>query len=298
MELLERLDITRWDAAVAPEIATFAADALENGKLLYALQLPFELSQDERRFLTADCLDEKSKNISLRPGERLLTGTRSKGAEHEALLGMLQRYSARVHDLLNALLPRYAQQMQPGFTSFRPAEIAGRSTSWQSDDSKLHIDAFPSRPMRGVQVLRAFTNVNPEIPRVWGLGEEFEKVAARFLPQIRRPLPAEALALQLLGRVKGQRTEYDHFMLGIHDCMKADQEYQSQVSQTRVIFPPGATWFCFTDRVSHAAMSGQFVLEQTMYVSIHAMKNPQRAPLRVLEKLAGRKLAPSGPSRG
>jgi hypothetical protein len=90
--------------------------------------------------------------------------------------------------------------------------------------------------------------------------------------------------------VKGRRTEYDHIMLGIHDAMKADTEYQSQVPQTQLAFPPGVTWACFTDRVSHAAMSGQFALEQTFYLPVDAMNDPASTPLRVLERLAGRVL--------
>ncbi len=77
-------------------------------------------------------------------------------------------------------------------------------------------------------------------------------------------------------------------MLGIHDAMKADMEYQSKVPQTQLVFEPGATWVCFTDRVSHAAMSGQFALEQTFYVPVDAMNDPSSTPLRVLERLAGR----------
>jgi hypothetical protein len=56
-------------------------------------------------------------------------------------------------------------------------------------------------------------------------------------------------------------------------------------------FPPGATWVCFTDWVSHAAISGQYALEQTFYVPVGAMKRPRLSPLRVLERLTKRVLA-------
>ena len=79
-------------------------------------------------------------------------------------------------------------------------------------------------------------------------------------------------------------------MLGIHDHMKADQSYQSQVPQTQLAIPPRTTWACYTDSVSHAAMSGQFAFEQTFYLPVNAMKDPQRSPLRVLERLVGRQL--------
>ena len=165
-----------------------------------------------------------------------------------------------------------------------------RGASWRQDDTRLHVDAFPSRPMQGLRILRVFTNVNPRMPRIWRVGEPFPQAAAKFVPQIRRPLPGSSWLLQALRIVKARRTEYDHFMLGIHDRMKADEAYQRGVSQTQVSLPPGATWACFTDSVSHAAMSGQFAFEQTFYLPVLAMKDPERSPLRVLERLAGRGL--------
>lgn len=291
MEILEPLDITCWQGPFSPETVAKAADALENGKLLYAPRLPFELSVAERRFLSPDCLDGKSKNVSFRPGSGVLRGTRCQGPERDELLGMLQRYCGRTSELLKALCPGYGDHLRPGFTSFRPAEIAGRTTSWRHDDTRLHVDAFPSRPMQGLRILRVFTNVHPQTPRVWRVGETFEQAAARFLPGIRPPLPGTSWLLHRLRIIKGRRTEYDHFMLGIHDRMKADQGYQSRVPQTQLSILPGTTWACFTDAVSHAAMSGQFALEQTFYLPVSAMKYPQRSPLRVLERLTGRTLA-------
>jgi hypothetical protein len=290
MEILEPLDITSWQGPFSSEIVAKAADALETGKLLYASQLPFELSEGERHFLSPDCLDGKSKNVSFRPGSGVLKGTRCQGSERDELLGMLQRYYNRASDFLKALCPAYSDHLRPGFTSFRPAEIAGRTTSWRHDDTRLHVDAFPSRPMQGLRILRVFTNVNPRMPRVWRVGEKFEQAAANFLPEIKPPRPAAASLLYWLRITKGRRTGYDHYMRGIHDRMKADQSYQSQVSQTQLAIPPGTTWACFTDSVSHAAMSGQFAFEQTFYLPVSAMKDPERSPLRVLERLTGRTL--------
>jgi hypothetical protein len=123
------------------------------------------------------------------------------------------------------------------------------------------------------------------------VGEQFEQIAARFLPGIRPPFPGSLWLLHRLRIVKGRRTEYDHFMLGIHDRMKADQAYQSQAVRAQLTIPPGATWACFTDSVPHAAMSGQFAFEQTFELPVSAMSHPERSPLRVMERLAGRTLA-------
>jgi len=290
MEILEPLDIASWQGPFSPAVVAKAADALETGKLLYAPRLPFELSDAERRFLSPDCLDGESKNVSFRPGSGALKGTHCQGAERDELLGMLRKYFDRAFDLIRALCPGYSASLLPGFTSFRPAEIAGRNTSWRHDDTRLHVDAFPSRPMQGQRILRVFTNVNPRMPRVWRVGESFDQAAARFLPAIKPPRPASSALLYWLHIVKGRRTAYDHFMLGIHDRMKADESYQSQVPQVQLAIPPGTSWACYTDSVSHAAMSGQFAFEQTFYLPVSAMKDPERSPLRVLERLVGRAL--------
>ena len=79
-------------------------------------------------------------------------------------------------------------------------------------------------------------------------------------------------------------------MLQLHDRMKADADYQAAAPQMRVDFPAGSTWVAFTDQVSHAAMAGQYQLEQTFLVPLAAMLDEQRSPLRILERLMGRPL--------
>ena len=80
-------------------------------------------------------------------------------------------------------------------------------------------------------------------------------------------------------------------MLKLHDCMKADQHYQQTAPQTAFDFPAGSTWMVFTDQVSHAAMAGQYQLEQTFLLPVNAMIDETRSLLRVLERIKGRRLA-------
>ena len=136
-----------------------------------------------------------------------------------------------------------------------------------------------------------FSNVNPDArPRTWRLGEDFESVARRFAGLIRLPLPGSALCLRLLRVTKSRRSPFDALMLQLHDRMKADADYQTATPQLRVDFPAGSTWVAFTDQVSHAAMAGQYQLEQTFLVPLAAMLDEQRSPLRILERLMGRSL--------
>jgi hypothetical protein len=287
MEILEQIDIEEWTGPFADQVTAKSAEALESGKVLFAPSLHFELAESERRFLSPAYLDGKSKNISYRPATEALGGTKSTGAERDELLAMLRRYHEQSFALLKSLCPDYRDRVKPGFTSFRPAEIAGRTSSWRKDDTRLHVDAFPSRPLQGLRILRIFSNVHPTAPRMWRVGEPFERIANTFLPKVPPPSPLSAWLLQRLHITKGRRTPYDHFMLGIHDGMKADERYQSDSEQSSLPIPAGATWACFTDSVSHAAMSGQFAFEQTFYLPVDAMRDPARSPLKVLARLTG-----------
>ena len=72
--------------------------------------------------------------------------------------------------------------------------------------------------------------------------------------------------------------------------MKADIQYQAGANQTTYDFPAGSTWMTFTDQVSHAATSGQYLLEQTFYLPVASMMDKSKSPLQVLERLTGQKL--------
>jgi hypothetical protein len=285
METLEQIDSATWETA--PD----SASALESGKIVFLPYLRFELSERERRFLSPSYLRDHSKNISYRPLSGELHNEQGSPAERTELLSMLRRYNSQALSLAHALCPQYRSRLTAGFASFRPAQIGARALSWRKDDTRLHIDAFPSRPSQGRRILRIFSNVNPSAPRTWRAGEPFETVAVRFVPRITQPLPGSSWLLHRLRITKDLRTPYDHMMLGIHDRMKADETYQRDSPQISFAIPPGATWCCYTDLVSHAAMSGQFALEQTFYLPVETMHDPARSPLRVLERMTGRRLA-------
>jgi hypothetical protein len=203
---------------------------------------------------------------------------------------MVARFAESAASLIATLFPRYAPYVTRARTSFRPQPAVGRDVSWRKDDSRLHIDAFPSRPNRGERILRVFSNVNPTEPRVWRVGEPFEKMAKTLLPRIRPALPGTASVLAALHVTKGKRSGYDHLMLNLHDRAKEDAGYQRECEQREVRFAPGTTWLCFSDQVMHAAVSGQYMLEQTIHLPVSALYDPQRAPLAILERLTGRAL--------
>ncbi len=165
----------------------------------------------------------------------------------------------------------------------------------------LHVDAFPSRPTRGGRILRVFTNLNPTKPRIWQTTEDFETLARRYAEDaglsriaadswVSRTVQdwGEKLGFRGMGR-----TPYDMFMLGFHDYLKENTAFQKNCPKVRLEFPPLSTWLVFTDGVAHAAMSGQYALEQTFLIPPKALVAPEQAPYRILENLVGQPLVSS-----
>lgn len=291
-EVLERLPVTAWHGPFDPAIQARAVEALEGGKVLVMPALPFAIAQGETRLLDPATLGEHGKNVSLDPQTRRLSNTAVPVADAALLAGMMQRFADAARALLIDLLPRYAAQLERARTSFRPAEIERRVYSPRRDDRRLHVDAFPTRPLAGRRILRVFCNVAPDgAAREWLVGEPFVDYAHTLLPRVKRPVPGSAWLLERLGLTKGRRGQYDHIMLGMHDAAKFDAGYQAHAPRAAVSFPPGTTWICFTDQVVHAALAGHCALEQTFHLPIAAMLHPERSPLRVLEDMADRRLA-------
>jgi hypothetical protein len=282
----------QWDAEFSSLNQRDALNGLENGQVLHFPDLPFALNTDEHFFLSPNHVDPRTKNIGYDASSHRLWGTQQlSDQQHQELKSMMARFSRYAHQLVQRLLPHYNSNLIMGRTSFRPAQVSNRKSSYRKDDKRLHVDAFPSAPNQGKRILRVFSNINPHgEDRVWRLGEPFEAVANKFVPQINKPIPGAASALRLLRITKSHRTPYDHYMLRMHDMMKADEKYQKQAEQQEVRFAPNQTWIVQTDHVSHAAMSGQYLLEQTFYLPVHAMQDQNKSPLRVLEKILGQEL--------
>lgn len=292
MEMLETVQLESWEGPFSEKLRNSAVSALESGKVLFFPGLPFHLRPEERRFLSPDCTDGRSKNISFDPRTGRTRGCRVQGLELLTLSGMLQRYAEQSRALIAHLLPGYAAALEQARTSFRPVEAEGRLSTPRKDDRRLHVDAFPSRPMQGKRILRVFSNVNPDgLARVWELGEPFEDFVERFLPQVKPPLPGAACVQSWLGITQGRRSRYDHVMLQLHDLAKLDDAYQADAPRARIEFPAGSTWIVYTDRALHAALSGQYAFEQTFHLAPEHMETPERSPLRILETRCGRRLA-------
>lgn len=291
-DVLETLAVTTWDGPLDDTDEKRAVDALEAGRVLFFPSLAFDVEEDEKRFLTPEVLAVGSKNVSFDPASRTCQGSALQGTERDRLGAMLERFGRAAEGLVQRLAPGYAQGLIRARTSFRPAEIGTRVSSVRKNDRLLHVDAFPTRPTRGTRILRVFSNVAPDgAKREWKVGEPFPAFAEKFFSRVRMQGPGSAWLLEHLHLTHGRRTPYDSLMLALHDAVKKDQAYQSSAPHAELAFAPGTSWIVYTDQVLHAALSGRFALEQTFHLPIAAMARPERAPISILERIAGRRLA-------
>jgi hypothetical protein len=277
---------------------------LETGDILYFPTTPFALSAEERAFLLAQKQSSAAyhKNISYRPASDRLKGVDQNDPEQRARMHQIMRaYCQRAIGFMAAFLPRYAAHWRIDFASFRPIEEEGRAVALRARNDLIHIDSFPSRPSHGDRLLRVFTNIHPHRARIWVTSDNFEQLAQRYAHQAGLPSPPTVLrqvrqqALRLLsatGLPVVDRPEYDRFMLRFHHFLKENAAFQRDCPKDRWEFPSGSTWICFTDTTSHACLSGQYALEQTFLVSRHSLAWPEKAPIAIMERMAGFPLVP------
>jgi hypothetical protein len=286
--LIESLPLTAWHGPYDADVKARAVAALESGAVLFFPQLAFTLADNEGEFLDARVADGKAKNISLDHTTGKMQASSLTSEKAARLATMIERFGAGAASLVNDLLPY--RDVERARTSYRPVQVAGRSYSKISDDRLLHVDAFPSRPMRGRRILRFFANIAPSSSRQWHVGEPFEQFARDFLPRVGPHIPGKSWLYEKLGVTRGRRSLYDEMMLSLHDTAKLDADFQRSCPHEAVTFAPGSSWLVFTDQVLHAALGGEFALEQTFHLDIDQMAEPARAPIKVLERLSGRSL--------
>ncbi len=275
---------------------------LECGDILFFPTEASGLSESEKDFLRGIHLrgGKLHKNVAYKPAQDRVSGFEASSAELVSKLRSVMRaYSNWAVEFTGRVLPGYKPGWKLDYASFRPEEEEGRDLPWKKRNDLLHVDAFPSRPTHGDLILRVFTNINPQKPRLWRTSDPFQQLAPRYandaglthlargagsrLEQARRGITR---GLKYLGVPLVDRSPYDRFMLGFHDYMKANSDYQQNCAKYNFELPPGSTWMVFTDIVPHAVLSGQFALEQTFIISRSSLSDPALAPASILERLS------------
>jgi hypothetical protein len=272
---------------------------LESGDILFFPTTPTPLDPADQEFLLGQKQSEAAifKNVSYRPGQDLLRGVATEDAAARQRVHQIMRgYSQAAVDFMARFLPGYARDWKVDFASFRPIEEQGRKIKLRARNDLLHFDNFPSRPSHGDRLLRIFTNINPTRPRVWVTSGNFEELAWAYGGKVGLPhrpthmsrLRSHALrALSGVGLPVVDRPPYDQFMLRFHHYLKQDAAFQRDCPKDRWEFPPNSAWMCFTDAVSHACLSGQYMMEQTFIVRRGSLARPDVAPISILERMAG-----------
>jgi hypothetical protein len=289
--------------AEAAARARQCCEQLEDGRLLCFDRLPYLLFKDDQEFLLSQRQSDSRlhKNISYRPSRDVLGGAAGGLREKARLHEIMRKYSEDVTRFLKELLAPYAREMVLDYASFRPEEEEGRDLPTHKRNDLLHCDSFPTRPMNGHRILRCFTNINPTAPRIWNTTDGFSVLAekyamaaglARFAAKGSAPShPLVRSVKKALGLKAVNASAYDRFMLRFHDYLKDNSDFQQNCPKVRLEFPSGSTWICFSDSVPHAVMSGQYALEQTVIIPLTSLVTPDKAPIRVLERLAGAPLS-------
>jgi hypothetical protein len=291
--------------AGSPQLRAWCA-GLEAGTVLYFPVTPVPIAAADIEFLLGQHQtgSRLHKNISYKPDIDVLGGTDKADtpvAVTRQLHDVMRRYSADVANFLTDFLAPYEGQWRRDYASFRPIEEKGRDLPLRRRNDLLHVDAFPTRPTKGWRILRFFHNIHPNRTRDWSVGQPFPAIMGSFVPgKLAMPQPSGGLfhaVKQLataagLGRLVPQwkRTPYDDFMMQMHNIMKEDGDFQRDCVKEFVQFAPGSSWMVYTETVPHAALAGQYALEQTLLVDPQAMVTPESAPVAILEKMAGARL--------
>ena len=270
-----------WTGPYDAGLKARAVSALERGAVLFSPTCPF-CSPNRKTVSGCAVSDGQAKNISLDHTTGKMQASSLSGEKARDLAAMIERFGSQAATLVQVLPYRNVERAR---TSFRPVEVKGRHYSKISDDRLLHIDAFPSRPMRGRRILRFFANVAPDTPRRWQVGQPFEDFARVFLPRVGPHMPGKSWLYEKLGVTRGRRSQYDELMLSLHDASKLDQEFPEEQSApaNRI---SSRLLLAGLHRSGVACRLGRGIRLGADLPSRYRRdgREPQRAPVRVLEQ--------------
>jgi hypothetical protein len=282
------------------------ARELERGNILFFSKSPFPFPESDKMFLLSQRqgASKTRKNIAYKPDQDKITNHDAKDPNQAAQMKqVLRSYSRRVTEFLTTLLTPYATSWKLDYASFRPFQELGRQLRLKARNDLLHVDAFPTRPLHGARILRFFTNINPVESRKWITSKPFGDLALDFGGEKGVPFPP-SVGYSLKDRLERKmkeflrragvkiplRSPYDVFMLKMHNFLKENESFQKNCPKDQWDFPPGSCWAVFTDLVSHAALSGQYALEQTLIIPRKALLFPELSPVSILERLSNRNM--------
>ena len=235
----------------------YAAD-LEAGNILFFSEIPFEISNEERKALTQGSFDFQMQESS----------------------------SKKLDEFLSSLLSPYAGEWKEG-------EVQ----EFCRQNSALTIDACSSRPLHGGRVLRFFMNTSFSESQKWMTSLSFQELLLQFggkevpFPEppsysmFHRFVRKTRKAASELGIKLSLRSPYDSFMLNLKSFMRTNQDFQKETRKDFWEFPPLSCWAFFTDQVSYGTLTCSQVLEKSYIIPQRVLLFPEKSPLGVLERV-------------
>ncbi|MBI3858141.1 MAG: Kdo hydroxylase family protein [Planctomycetes bacterium] len=282
------------------------SDALEAGRIVCFPESPLELpSPEDLEFLRQEMPKHlSSKNISFHPEVDKIIGIKGSREIVERAQRILKEHNGRVQDFLKKSMPSLVRNWMVGTASFRPLQEKGRDLPTHASNEIVHVDAGAYGATHGDGIIRFFVNVNPVEDRVWVTKGAFPDLyrrygaEARVLPQ--NGANGSAMDEGMLDRLRTSLSSglsalvpsakfldsspYDRAMRRFHNYMKDTPAFQStSEGHQEFRFKPFWAWMVFTDRVSHACISGQHAFADTFVVRLGSCRLPEMAPINILK---------------
>jgi len=279
------------------------SDELENGRIVCFPDCPIDLpSPDDLEFMRQEMPKHlASKNISFHPEAGKIIGIKGDRAVVERTERILKEHNRRVQAFLTRMMPTLTRGWQVGTASFRPLQEKGRDLPAHASNELVHVDAGAYGATHGDGIIRFFVNVNPSEDRVWVTKGSFSDLYKRYgdvagvaprngadmaegaLDKLRTGLTHGLAAVVPAARLLDS-SPYDRAMRRFHNFMKDTPSFQSETEGHREFrFKPFQAWMVFTDRVSHACLSGQHAFVDTFVVRLGSCRLPQMAPINILK---------------
>jgi hypothetical protein len=282
------------------------SDALESGKIVCFPECPIDLPvPEDLEFLRQEMPRHlNSKNISFHPEADKIIGIKGSRDVIERTQRILKEHNSRVQAFLSRVMPALARNWMVGTASFRPLQEKGRDLPAHASNERVHVDAGAYGATHGDGIIRFFVNVNPSEDRVWVTKGAFPDLYRRYgseagvVPE--NGANGHAMEEGMLDRLRTSvsnglstvvpsakfldSSPYDRAMRRFHNFMKDTPAFQSTPEGHREFrFKPFWAWMVFTDRVSHACISGQHAFADTFVVRLGSCRLPGMAPINILK---------------
>ena len=282
------------------------SDALEGGKIVCFPECPVDLpSAEDLEFLRQEMPKHlSSKNISFHPEADKIIGIRGSKEVVDRAQRILKEQNARHQAFLKKAIPTLAKNWKVGTASFRPLQEKGRDLPAHASNERVHVDAGAYGATHGDGIIRFFINVNPVEDRVWVTKGAFPELYRRYgatagvvpstaasgramdegvFDRLRTSFSNACTALVPSAKFLDS-SPYDRAMRRFHNYMKDTPEFQStSEGHVEFRFKPFWAWMVFTDRVSHACLSGQHAFADTFVIPLGSCRLPEMAPINILK---------------